>query len=381
MIENGTVEHPEHQQLLRSAWSRTLALLGVWAIPALVLAGLTHVRLQQIGEPTSFWAWVGGQLAFWWIWAALTPLIIWLAKHFRIDRSPRTRSVLVHTILSILLGAGQLCLAAFISIRLHGEPTTWAYYVGEVVPYLMWRGPWAALTYWAVLGVVYAFDYNRALRDREVQAARLEAQIARARLDTLQRQLQPHFLFNTLNSIAVQIRGNRPSDADAMVGHLSEMLRYVLTHEHSHVTTLSDELRFTERYVQIEKIRHGERLSVQFDVATDVQRALVPAFMLQALVENAIRHGVAKASGPGSVTISARRDKDMLLLSVSDDGTGIAPGSTDGSADGIGLRNTRERLQHLYGANFTFDLSDGPQRGAVATLQIPYSEDTHEVNQ
>jgi len=360
-------------RLLRARGVRIVALLGVWAIPALILAGLSHVRLTQIGQPTSFWAWVAGQLAFWWIWAALTPLIVWLGKRFRIDRSPRATSIMVHTAVSIVLGVGQLCLAAFISIRLHGEPTTLEYYVSEIVPYLMWRGPWAALTYWAVLGVVYAFEYNRALREREVQAARLETQIARARLDALQRQLQPHFLFNTLNSIAVQIRGNRPTDADAMVGHLSEMLRYVLAHEQSHVTRLSEELAFTDRYVQIERIRYGDRLTVTFDIPSELQGALVPAFMLQALVENAIRHGVSKVSRPGTVTIRGARKGDRLRLTVTDDGAGLDATDCDDESAGIGLRNTRERLHHLYGGNVRFELTNAPEQGAVAVLDIPYS--------
>lgn len=373
MPRTNPITHENSERILRSTWIRVAALLGIWAIPAIILAGLSHVRLTQIGEPTSFWAWVAGQLAFWWIWAALTPLIVWLGKRFRIDRSPRAGSIAVHTMLSILLGIGQLCLAAFLSIRLHGEPTTLAYYISEIIPYLMWRGPWAALTYWAVLGVVYAFEYNRALRTREVQAARLEAQIAHARLDALQRQLQPHFLFNTLNSIAVQIRGNRPGDADAMIGHLSEMLRYVLAHEQSHVTRLAEELAFTDRYVQIERIRYGDRLTVTFDVPAEVHSALVPAFMLQALVENAIRHGVSKVSRPGTVAIQASHQGNRLRLTITDDGAGMD--ATDGGteSDGIGLRNTRERLQHLYGDDVRFDLTNAPERGAVAVLDIPYS--------
>jgi LytS/YehU family sensor histidine kinase len=187
-------------------------------------------------------------------------------------------------------------------------------------------------------------------------------------------QLHPHFLFNSLNAITVLVRDRDTVAAGRMLDLLSDVLRQVLRSDQAHEVSLSDELRFLERYLAIEQVRFSDRLTVHFDVADTLLDAAVPEFLLQPLVENALRHGIAQRADAGAVEVSARRDDDTLILSVTDNGPGPDAGRRDGNGNGLGLANMRERLTTLYGARAQLDLRarPGPERGTVATVTIPF---------
>jgi LytS/YehU family sensor histidine kinase len=222
--------------------------------------------------------------------------------------------------------------------------------------------------YFAVLGGVYAFSFFSQAQEREADAERLRAQLAEARLGALRMQLNPHFLFNSLNALSVLVRDENIRGALRMLELLGDVLRQVLTASQPQQGLLADELRFLEKYFAIEQVRFSDRLRVYWSIDPRAREGLVPSFLLQPLAENAIKHGIAKRGDAGRIDISARLIQDQLELSVRDDGVGI--GSS--YAEGVGLSNTRERLRTLYGDGATMSIRAAPGGGTDAILRIPF---------
>jgi two-component sensor histidine kinase len=214
------------------------------------------------------------------------------------------------------------------------------------------------------------FMYKRD-RDREVVASQLESELARAQVQILEMQLQPHFLFNTLNSIMVLIRQD-PDLASRMVARLSEFLRLTLDSAGMQEVTLRRELEFLEKYLHIERIRFGDRLQIEQHVDPAVLDALVPNLILQPIVENAIRHGVSRRRGQAVISVSAARAHGSVTLHVRDNGVGLPTRTGGGVKEGIGIRNTRQRLRHLYGDDFAFSLDSPPEGGVDVVLTFPF---------
>ena len=208
--------------------------------------------------------------------------------------------------------------------------------------------PFGVGVYFALVGIQHSFFYFAQARERETQAARLAAQLSEARLGALRMQLNPHFLFNSLNAITVLVRDQNTAAAARMLELLSDVLRQVLRTDEGHETTLSSEMEFLERYLAIEQVRFSDRLRPQFKIDPAVARAAVPRFVLQPLVENALRHGIARRAEAGLVQVSAHREGDQLVLTVRDDGPGL-PTTPSNTPSGVGLSNTRARLAALYG--------------------------------
>jgi two-component system, LytTR family, sensor kinase len=226
------------------------------------------------------------------------------------------------------------------------------------------------LRYAAILLVYQAVSYHQAVSAREQRAARLEADLARAQLTNVEACLRPHFLFNTLNTIAALVRED-PSLAEKMIGELGDLLRASLTAEPQRQVRLDEELAFTQKYLDIEKVRFQDRLNVRIDATDEARRALVPHLILQPLVENAVRHGVAPLEAGGSIAVEAARLNGMLRVTVRDDGAGFdALGQNPGA--GIGLRGVRARLAHAYGDEGRLQLAPGSPAGTIATFDIPY---------
>jgi two-component system LytT family sensor kinase len=229
--------------------------------------------------------------------------------------------------------------------------------------------------YACIAGIDHAARYFSEARERELQMSRLSEQLTGARFAALQAQLNPHFLFNTLDTIAVRARdGDGPGTA-RMVEQLSDLLRRTIGRHRVNEVTLEEELDLVREYLTIEQGRFPDRLRPAFEVVASTSGAAVPSFAIQHLVENAIRHGITRRPGSGLLGISARRDHDLLVVSVSDDGAGIA-GQPE-SPSGHGLANTRERLRALYGERASLELTSSTD-GATATLRIPYRELTRE---
>jgi LytS/YehU family sensor histidine kinase len=235
----------------------------------------------------------------------------------------------------------------------------------------------AVLTYWLVLGIQYALRYYSRFREREKEALRLQlhaaglqTQLARAQLSALKNQLQPHFLFNTLNAIVVLVRQQRGRQAEEMLGHLGDLLRCVLEDVDAQEVPLRRELEYLQLYLSIEKVRFQDRLTVKITTEPELLMAAVPHLVLQPIVENAIRHGIGRSSTAGQIRISARRIESALEIQVEDDGPGLPANFFEGR--GIGLTNTRSRLMQLYGDAPRLTIENGARGGVIVTMLVPY---------
>jgi signal transduction histidine kinase len=224
--------------------------------------------------------------------------------------------------------------------------------------------------YASLAGMAHAVHFYRRFRERERRALFLEAHLTRARLSALQAQLQPHFLFNTLNAIAALLRRD-PRAAETTITSLSELLRMALSQSEKQEISLREELQMLERYVEIQQTRFGPRLRFEQSIAPDTLDCLVPTLLLQPLVENAVQHGLEPSSEPGTVKVVAAREKDSLMIAVQDNGVGLNPAQPGRGKSGIGLTNLKARLQSLYGENQTFQIGPGQSGGVDVKVLIP----------
>ncbi|MEO7456190.1 MAG: histidine kinase [Gemmatimonadaceae bacterium] len=298
--------------------------------------------------------------------AILTPFIAMIAMRFRLNGDERARPIIAHIVGAsafVVIGGAMMGAAEWLA---GGRPDLdLSHSVREaVIGYFAFD----VLTYVSIVAVAQAVIFAAESRDRAVSEATLLGQLAEARLHVLSSQLQPHFLFNTLNAISALVR-EEPQQAERLLAKLSDLLRHVLQ-DSSHVeTSLAKELTFLEKYVELQEVRYGSRLSVQFEVDPNVVQTRVPHLLLQPLVENAIRHGTSRRPGQGVIEISARSDGAKLQLIVRDNGAGIPE---DGIVlDGIGLSSTKARLRQLYGDNHTFALERVLSGGTKCSVSVP----------
>lgn len=310
-------------------------------------------------------------LIHYWIWGLLAPLVLLAARRFTFSRSSWAAVLPVHVGLGVLLTtvqivAAQLVLTAF-GISPYGAAPAPLDVVGMAGKALRINFHSSFPTYWLVLAVVHAIDYYAKYRDREVRASQLEARLAEARLAALKRQMNPHFLFNALNSISALMYVDREA-ADAMLARLSELLRLALDADGEQEVPLARELAMLSRYLEIEKIRFEDRLRVEIDVAPALLEARVPALSLQPLAENAIRHGISRLPEGGTLRVRGARENGHLRLVIEDDGPGPAPGA----GEGIGLANLRARLAELYGPEQRLELAGRPGGGTTVEVRIPW---------
>ena len=279
------------------------------------------------------------------------------------------RAAAIHVGAAVALGFlhhvwWQIMLVAIKPYDHMGIQTLWPALTADVSDRLFLEGS----IYFAVLGVSYAVDYQRRLREREIRTAQLEASLAQARLAALELQLQPHFLFNTLHAIGGLVRQSRGPEAIEMIAGLSDLLRYSLDHAGKPLATLADELAIARRYLEIQAQRFSDRLTIEIDAPPDVQQVRVPALLLQPLVENAIRHGVERVGGRAKIVVRARRDADTLVLEIAN--TAPAPARI---GEGVGIANTRARLEQLFPGRHAFALRAEDSR-VVATIGLPFHE-------
>jgi signal transduction histidine kinase len=351
---------------------RTSATRGVIYFAAWTAVAFATTELQYAAQPDG-----GGQtfgrlirmaLASCWLWALYTPAILALSRRFRIDRAGWPTTVPIH------LAAAAL--ATFVDVALMQQL---APLVNPSAPAL--RSPLHVMflrqlflysvCYFVIVGLGHARYYAGLSYERDLRAAHLEGQLAAARLTALQGQLRPHFLFNTLNMIAEQVYTD-PAGADAMLTRLGVLLRSSFTETDRERVPLRRELELLESYVEIMRARFRGRLTFELDVAPATLDALVPRFILQPLVENAIKHGVEPREEGGRVIVTARRQGDSLALEVRDNGDGLMGAIREGT----GVRNTRERLHHLYGpGRQQFTLAAGADGGTLAAVVIPFDTD------
>ena len=345
-------------------------LLGSWTLFGLFFASQVLVNRAYRGRPLNFWHTLSVWLICAYLWAGLTPLILYFSRRFRVERG-RLRNLLVHLVAS--LGFSLIQLGAYLAVISFTDPLTQPF--ARVFQEFIVTGlHFALLTYWALVALSHATDYYRKYQERELSAAELRTQLAHAQLSALKMQLHPHFLFNTLNSIAVLVRKNSNKEAVNMLSGLGDLLRHSIENIDTQEVPLKEELRVLKLYLDIEQVRFNDRLDVRMQIEPETLDALVPNLILQPLVENAIRHGIGAQSAAGVLEIRAHRDNGMLSLQVRDDGPGILETGSKRAGAQIGLTNTQTRLQRLYGDKQKFDLSNAVGGGAVATLAIPFRE-------
>ncbi|MGH7556592.1 MAG: sensor histidine kinase [Gemmatimonadota bacterium] len=340
------------------------------SVPAAIGSVVFYVRQLQEGKP---WSWTDSLLfvaPFWYLWALLAPLVLWLGSRWPLDEPRAWRNAIFHVLAAFATGAFHLFVALVIMRAVSPEPspsTLLQAYRSFVGAYLEFE----FLLYWAILGAGYLVHYYTRYRSNALRTAQLEAQLAQAHLDALRVQLQPHFLFNTLHAVTALMDEDK-EQARRMLVRLGDLLRVTLETQGKHEVSLQQELESTELYLDIERVRFPDQLDIELLVDPDALDASVPSLILQPLVENAIRHGVAPLQAGGRVTVKARREDDSLVLQVIDNGAGgDARTSSEGRA-GIGMSNVRDRLEELYGAHQDFSIFHPETGGFGVQLVLPY---------
>jgi len=286
-------------------------------------------------------------LTLWWSWGIVTPLILWVDRKIPVSSKQLARRVLAHLLPSLLVTSLYVYLlgalrAAFGINEWSGLPT-----VRFLINSLRGMFLWDWLIYWLILGAWQAYRYYEHYNASELRLERLEKSFSEARLNALRMQLDPHFLFNALNTISSQVERN-PKLARRMIEHLADLLRLSLESKDRQEVPLAEEMAFLEHYLAIQKIRFGDHLRIETQIPPEVKYASVPCLFVQPLVENAIRHGISRRASGGTVIVSAQRDGNRLDIRVIDDGVGLPAGWTLENSSGLGLSVTRQRVAGLY---------------------------------
>ena len=338
---------------------RALGWLAGWSVPGVLSA--VQVWLLTLDHPDPPAAYLS-QIPPWWLWAAATPALARLADRRSLFGRAGWRNLPWHVVACLVMCIGHalivLVLARRVGTALRGMPFLLGWWVVSLKVIFV-----VALAYAAVNALHHMLGLRRT-------RAELEVRLARAQLDALRLQIRPHFLFNTLNTIAMQVRTGAHGAAVEMLSALGGLLRETIDDAAPEVT-LARELGVVRRWLEIEQVRFGDRLRVTWDVAADCERARVPAFLLQPLVENALRHGLGAVPEGGELQIRARRTKGRLAIEVIDDGVGLA----GPLRPGVGLGNVRDRLAHQYPGAYDMAIAPrGDRRGVRAAVAIPFAE-------
>lgn len=363
----------------KSARLKWAVIVGFWTFFGLLNGTQLYLGLRMENFPVSAWRVFATDLFGWWPWILATPIVLALGRRFPLERGNWWRVAPVHLVACLVISSVHLAAFTYANflIRPFGPPRAPENFLQSFLGRATSQFHIDLLIYAATLGVGYAVSYYLRFREREFRAAQLETQLAQAQLQTLKMQLQPHFLFNTLNGIAGLVRDSRNKAAVDMLVGLSDLLRYTLENAGKHEVPLKEELEFLELYLDIQQMRFSDRLTIEMQIEPEVLDALVPNLILQPLVENAIRHGVSRRAAAGVVGVTARRDDGLLRIRIYDDGPGLKRDEVDGAhVEGVGLSNTRARLAQLYGDRQKFSLAERAGGGVEAVLVFPFVKAT-----
>jgi len=340
------------------------ALVSVW------FTGMTGVSLWSLeADATATFPYILSiNLVLWGGWALFAPLVFWLGRRFQFDREGWRRAAAIHIPAALIVTSAHLLLVGsgrFMLQRAFGVEAAW------------WPTVWDAFfrtldfelpMYWVFVGGQHAIDFYRQSKARELRSAQLETRLMESQLQTLQQQLQPHFLFNTLHAISSLVHRN-PDKADLMIERLSDLLRITLRKVGVQEVELAEELEYLSAYLDIEQIHFGDRLRIEYRIDAAAMDVMVPTLILQPLVENAIRHGLEPVVRAGTLTIEAQADGDTVWLRVRDDGAGLPKNWQ--RREGVGLTNTRSRLDRLYGDAAAITVRQNPGGGALVDIYLP----------
>jgi two-component system, LytTR family, sensor kinase len=307
----------------------------------------------------------------WYEWALMSPIIFWTCRTFRFDRASWPKSVSVHVFVGALLSGAHAMMCALLAVVqgwFTGKPMALTAALNGL---LLNRTHYNLAVYALIVCAWYAWDYYRKFRERDAAAKELAGRLAQAQLQALRMQLNPHFLFNTLNAVSSLMLRDVHA-ANKMISRLGDLLRLTLEKNDQQEVSLEQEIEFLRRYLEIEQIRFGERLQLKMELDPSTLGAAVPNLILQPLVENAVRHAIEPQEAGGQIHLRSLRDNGRLLLQISDNGPGLIPQSSQEGRERIGLNNTRERLRKLYGGGQRFELTENTTGGVTASLSIPF---------
>jgi two-component system LytT family sensor kinase len=346
-----------------------LAVAAFWTFVALLYAGQIWWLASRPGERINVRMALTWQLTYYLAWIPFT-LVVWrVTRNWLPEVMGWGRWIAAHLLFAFTVGFLHSLVVVAIARPLAPEPVALGL---TIVGQFRGRMHLQILVYAAIAGMGQALSLYQRFRERQIAAARLEAELSAARLEALRAQLQPHFLFNSLHSIASLARSGDNAGVVRLIAGFSELLRHVLDNSHA-PQSLGEEMRLVEQYLDIQRVRFGDRLSVTVDLAPEAAGARVPPLIVQPLVENALRHGLSSRIEPGHVSVRATADHAWTTIEVEDDGAGLPAGFSIGATDGTGLRNLASRLSAEFGDRQSLTLLPRAGGGAKATVRVPFA--------
>jgi signal transduction histidine kinase len=354
---------------LEKSWVRVALIWGTWAFVTFFFASQIYTVYYKEQNPIPFRRALFTQGVICFLWALATPFVLWLARRFRIDRNNWRRRVPLHFLMGLGLSIPMITLDYVVHTILLGRGSSLT--MLRTFQFVFYNLDRCLLIYWVIVLISHAFNYYHSYREGELKASQLRTQLAQAQLEALKMQLHPHFLFNTLHSISALLHQDVEA-ARRMISRLGDFLRITLENVGTQEVTVKRELEFLNLYLEIERIRFQDRLTTQVKVDPALLDQRVPNLILQPIVENALRHAIANSNG-GRIEILVEPNEEMLRIQVKDNGPGlrIVPPLAEQGKHGIGLANTKARLDRLYGPAHRLELANDPSGGLVVTMELP----------
>ena len=348
---------------MKNRWALWIAAILLWSALGLLFA-LPGLSSGKWGRYLLI------SLVQWWSWGLVTPFIFWLDARLPFKENQLFKRILAHLPVSVLVTILYSCVVLALGALFQLQP--WSAIGGKYLRATLFPAfLWSWLVYWVIIGVQQTVRYYQHYIDSELRVARMERSSSEARLNALRMQLDPHFLFNALNTVSSQVERN-PKLARTMIEHLGDLLRLSLDARDKQEIPLTEELAFLDHYVAIQKIRFAENLSIEIQIDPEVKYALIPSLIVQPLVENAIRHGISRRASGGTVTVTAQHRPGQLQIRVADDGVGLPTGWTPETSSGMGLSVTRERILGLYpDGNSSFSVRRRRGGGTEVDILLP----------
>ncbi|MEK6279485.1 MAG: histidine kinase [Acidobacteriota bacterium] len=356
----------------RGRWRRLAIIWGIWTLIGIVFTLQMYFTSYRSERPAKLVDSIYLQMIWAYLWALATPLVLWAAARLPLERTNWLRNTLRHVPISIIL-SGIVTAIGHVMLWLYlGRAVGRDFSFERMGRFVLANFSEGIGIYMLIALTSYAFNYYLRYREGQVRTLQLEAQLSKAQLEALKMQLQPHFLFNTLHSISALLSQDTEA-ARRMITRLGDFLRLTLENSGSEEVTLQQEMEFLNCYLAIERIRFQDRLVTRIDVSEDALGVKVPNLILQPIVENAIRHGIASRSTPGLIEIEAKHLNGLVRIQVRDNGPGLSEHRISENLfnRGLGLANTEKRLERLYGTRHLFDLRNNPNGGFVVTIEIP----------
>jgi len=351
---------------------RIWSIFALWSIYGLFNMVVVHYRATLYGKPMSWSECALYEVSYVWIWAAVTPLVLALSRRFPLGRGHSRRNVLVHLFGAFVAAVLTKSIWDFTALPFVAPalvPVDFQSFQKSIIRAL----DFGVLHYVILIVCHHAVEYYRKYEDGRLRGSQLEAKLATAQLHALKMQLHPHFLFNTLHSISELVHDN-PARAESMIVRLSDFLRLTLDHTGVPEVPVVEEIDFLRRYLEIEQMRFEDRLTVEWDIDPSTLHARVPNLILQPIVENALKHGISRNTTHGVLRISCKREDGKLAMTVFDNGPGprrASPNMLESVREGVGLNNTRSRLERLYGGDHHINFRHVAEGGFEVTIRIP----------